>query len=79
MDNRRTTLGPISQSALNSRAGQMMPRPSLGPSRASNAPDGYPLKPSRQSLAGPAASRVPFGGNMAGSMSAKKNVTAASR
>ena len=73
------TLGPISQSALNSRAGQMMPRPSLGPSRASNAADGYPLKLSRQSLAGPPASRVSFGGNMAGSMLAKKNVTAASR
>lgn len=69
-------MGPISQSALNSRAGQMMHRPSLGPSRA---PDGYPLKPSRQSLAGPAASCVSFGGNMAGSMLPKKNVTAASR
>lgn len=80
MSNRRTTLGPISQSTLNSRAGQAMSRPSLGPSRLSSVGEGFPLKLPRQSLAGPpAASRVSFGGNMAGNMMARKPIAAASR
>lgn len=75
MNNRRTTLGPISQSTANSRAGQLS-RPSIGPSKTSNAADGFPLKLPRQSLAGPpTASRVSFGGNMI----AKKSVAPASR
>jgi hypothetical protein len=80
MNNRRTTLGPISQSTANSRAGQLS-RPSIGPSRTSNAADGFPLKLPRQSLAGPpTASRVSFGGNnMGGNMMAKKSVAPASR
>jgi hypothetical protein len=78
MNNRRTTLGPISQSTVNSRAG--LSRPSLGPSRLSNVAEGYPSKPPRMSLAAqPAASRVSFGGNMGGSMMAKKPIAAASR
>lgn len=58
----------------------MMSRPSLGPSRLSNAADAFSLKLPRQSLAGPpTASRVSFGGNMAGTMMNKKPAMAASR
>ena len=58
----------------------MMSRPSLGPSRLSNAAEAFPLKMPRQSLAGPlTATRVSFGGNMAGNMMNKKPAMAASR
>jgi hypothetical protein len=62
MASRRTTLGPISQSSLNSR--MSIGRPSLGPqtqpfgpSRVSVGPsDGYPMKPpSQMSMSGNAA------------------------
>lgn len=48
MNSRRTTLGPISQSNLNSRQSYVVNngRPSLGPSRVSYAPSDsiYPIK-----------------------------------
>ena len=46
---RRQTLGPVSQSQINSRVA--VPRPSLGPSRSSNVGEGLVNKPARMSLA----------------------------
>ena len=52
---RRQTLGPITQSQINGRmGGNALPRPSLGPSRASNVADGLvkpPMMARRASIA----------------------------
>lgn len=61
---RRTTLGPVSQSTLNSRNGTSS-RVSLGPARISNGGvmNDIVMKPSRQSIAG--ISRTSIGVNAA--------------
>ena len=75
---RRQTLGPISQSQVNSRVGGNAPRPSLGPSRVA---EGLVNKPSRMSLAvGPTAiagaPRMSMGPNM---MARRASIAPASR